>query len=74
MKSQWINPKTGVLEGESVVNAAYKVKIPKGTIIYEGPVGLQDGLSVGGLEHTQIFIYEPWKIKGVEVVSESILK
>ncbi|ALS02417.1 hypothetical protein ATZ33_13780 [Enterococcus silesiacus] len=74
VKPQWINPKTGALEGQSVVNAMYKVKIPKGTVIYEGPVGLQDGLYAGGLEQTQIFVSEPWKIKGVEVISESILK
>lgn len=74
VKPQWINPKTGVLEGQSTVNAVYKVKIPKGTVYYEGPVGLQDGLYSGGLDQTQIFVSEPWKIKGVKIVSESKLK
>lgn len=74
VKPQWINPKTGIYEGKSIVNAVYKIKIPKGTVIYEGPVGLQDGLYAGGLEHTQIFISEPWKIRDIDVISESILK
>ncbi|HAP2865753.1 TPA: hypothetical protein ITS68_001252 [Enterococcus faecalis] len=74
VKPQWINPKTGFLEGQSIVNATYKIKVPKGTTIYEGPVGLQNGLYAGGLDHTQIFISEPWKLKGIEIISESKLK
>lgn len=74
VKPQWINSTTGALDGQSVVNAKYKVKIPKGTIIYEGPVGLQSSIYVGGLNQSQIFISEPWKIRGVEVVSEMPLR
>ncbi|MBO1913866.1 hypothetical protein J4G37_54765, partial [Microvirga sp. 3-52] len=31
VKSQWVDPKTGVLTGTSPLNATYKIKIPKGT-------------------------------------------
>jgi hypothetical protein len=68
VKAQWINPKTGALTGSSPIESVYAVKIPKETIIYEGPAGYQSGVSVGGKE--QIFISEPWDIPGVKVLSE----
>ncbi|MFU0791779.1 MAG: PT-TG domain-containing protein [Virgibacillus proomii] len=74
VKPLWIDPKTGVLTGTSPINATYKVKIPKGTTIYEGPVGYQGGVYSGGLELNQIYIQEPWKIRGVEVISETTIK
>lgn len=74
VKPQWINPQTGVLEGSSPLNATYKVKIPKGTTIYEGPIGSQGGIYSGGMNIEQVFVPEPWKIKGVEAVSEVPLK
>lgn len=52
VKPQWIKRQTGELQGSSIINATYKVKIPKGATIYEGPVVLQDGLYAGGLDNT----------------------
>lgn len=66
VREQWVNPKTGVLEGTSVVNMNYTIKIPKGTIVYEGPVGFQGGPHLGGMNIQQTFIEEPWNIPGIE--------
>ncbi|WP_210470755.1 hypothetical protein [Sporosarcina sp. 6E9] len=74
VKSQWVDPKTGVLTGTSPLNATYKIKIPKGTTIYEGPVGFQGGAFSGGMDINQTFVHEPWKIKGLEVLEEIPLK
>ena len=46
----------------------YKIKIPKGTTIYDGPVGSQGGIYQGGLNKEQIFIDSPWNLDGVEVI------
>lgn len=69
VKEQWISIKTGELEGKSVVDTVYAVKIPKGTKVYTGPVGPQGGTYCGGYDFNQTFIEEPWKIKGVEIIS-----
>ncbi|PEZ08854.1 hypothetical protein CN326_04060 [Bacillus sp. AFS018417] len=74
VKAQWIDPKTGVLTGTSPLESTYAIKIPKGTTIYEGPVGYQGGLYLGGENCNQIFISEPWKINGVEPLSETPIK
>jgi hypothetical protein len=71
VKAQWIDPQTGALTGSSPIESVYAIKIPKGTIIYEGPAGYQSGIFVGGKE--QIFISKPWEIPGVEVISETPL-
>ena len=71
VKRFWTHPRTGVLTGESPVEAVYALRIPKGTTIYQGPVGYQGGISVGG--GNQIFVPEPWAIKGVKVLSEKSL-
>ena len=34
VKPQWIDPITGELTGESVVDTVYAIKIPKGTKVY----------------------------------------
>lgn len=47
------------------------ISIPKGTVIYEDPVGYQGSLYLGGQEKIQIFIRKPWDIDGVKVLSES---
>ncbi|MBO1910123.1 hypothetical protein J4G37_35730, partial [Microvirga sp. 3-52] len=60
--------------GTSPLNATYKIKIPKGTTIYEGPVGFQGGAFSGGMDINQTFVHEPWKIKGLEVLEEIPLK
>ncbi|MDQ0217381.1 transposase [Peribacillus cavernae] len=72
VKAQWIDPKTGVLTGLSPLDTVYAIKIPKGTTIYEGPAGNQGGSYVGG--GNQIFVSEPWRIKGVEVISQNPIR
>lgn len=74
VKPQWIDPKTGVLTGTSTIDSVYKIRIPKGTTIYEGPVGSQGGAYVGGSNIEQIFIDQPWKLRGIEVLEEAPLK
>ena len=74
VKAQWIDPKTGVLTGISPIESTYAVKIPKGTTIYEGPVGYQGGPYLGGENCNQIFISDPWKIEGIEIISETSIK
>ncbi|HEX9060219.1 MAG TPA: hypothetical protein VF941_08555, partial [Clostridia bacterium] len=71
VKSQWIDPKTGVLTGSSPIESVYAVKIPKGTTIYEGPTGYQSGVYLGPQE--QVFISKPWETPGVQVLSETKL-
>jgi RHS repeat-associated protein len=74
VKAQWIDAKTGILTGESVIESIYAIKIPKGTKIYEGPVGYQSGVYLGGVNMTQIFIPEPWNIRGLQVLKEESIK
>jgi hypothetical protein len=50
---------------KSPINAAFGIKIPKGTKIYIGKTGSQGGMHVGGTE--QIIVPESWNIKGAEV-------
>ncbi len=71
VKAQWIDPKTGVLTGTSPIESTYAIKIPKGTTIYEGPVGYQGSSYLGGESCNQIFVSEPWKITELEVLKES---
>ena len=71
---QWIDVKTGVLTGTSPVDTVYKIKIPKGTKIYEGPVGYQKGVYLGGQNQMQIFIETPWKINGVDNLGNTPFK
>lgn len=73
VKSQWIDPSTGVLTGESIIDTAYAIKVPKGTIVYTGPVGPQGGIYCGGYDIMQTFIETPWKLDGIEVISSSPL-
>lgn len=74
VKAQWIDPKTGVLTGESPINTVYAVKIPKGTVIFEGPVGSQGGVYLGGMNTNQIFVHQPWNIPNVKVLGSTPLK
>lgn len=74
VKPQWIDPKSGALTGVSNVNTVYAIRIPKGTKIYEGPVGNQGGIYTGGPNSIQIFIEKPQNIKGAEVVGSTPLK
>jgi len=74
MKPQWIDPKTGVFTVTSELNTVYAVKIPKGTTIYEGPVGNQRGVYLGGPSMNQIFVQTPWSVQGVQVLGSTPLK
>ncbi|MCY7026292.1 hypothetical protein MK367_07080 [Streptococcus sanguinis] len=58
----------GSYSGRSAIDKVYKIKIPKGTTIYDGPVGSQGGIYQGGLNKEQIFIDSPWNLDGVEVI------
>ncbi|MBC2370117.1 hypothetical protein HBP99_15915 [Listeria booriae] len=74
VKYHWIKPQTGKLTGTSIIDAVYEVKIPKGTTIYEGPVGYQGGHYLGGLDNFQVYITRPWELDSVQVLKESTLK
>ncbi|MDI9764956.1 RHS repeat-associated core domain-containing protein [Pantoea dispersa] len=67
VKPQWIDNE-GVLTGTSPLKSVYKVLIPKGTTIYEGPVGYQGGSYFGGQNVTQIFVEQPWQLAGVKIM------
>ncbi len=67
VKDIWTTP-DGVYTGQSLIDKVYKIKIPKGTTIYDGPVASQGGIYQGGLDKIQIFIDSPWNIEGVEVL------
>lgn len=73
VKPQWIDPKTGLMTGESPIDTVFSVKIPAGTEVYVGPVGYQSGVHLGGAAD-QIFVREPWKLSGVEVTGSRPLK
>jgi hypothetical protein len=47
VKAQWIDAKTGVLTGSSPIDTVFSLRIPKGTVIYEGPVSSQGGIYRG---------------------------
>ena len=76
VKPYWTNKQTGmwnIVDGitkvyKSPIEKVYAIKIPAGTIIYEGPVGYQGGMYLGGMETEQVFIQEPWEIPGVTIM------
>ncbi len=74
VKAQWVDLKTGRLEATSTLDVIYAIKIPKGTVMYEGPVGYQGGIYQGGAEIMQTFIPTPWEIPGKEIISETPLQ
>ncbi len=74
VKSQWIDPKTGVLTGSSPIDVVYAIKFPKGTTVYDGPVGYQGGPYLGGPNTNQVFVATPWNIKGVQVMQSTPIK
>ncbi|EUJ46320.1 hypothetical protein [Listeria riparia] len=74
VKYHWIDPVDGNLTGTSKISAVYEVKIPKGTTIYEGPVGYQGGHYLGGMDNFQVYIQRPWELENVVVISENPLK
>ena len=74
MNRQKAQPRKRALTGKSPIDAVHTIKIPKGTKIYEGPVGTQGGVNVGGQDKMQIFVQQPWKIDGVEILESAPLK
>ena len=72
VKEQWIDPVTGEITGRSIIDTNYAIKIPKGTTVYNGPIGYQGGVNLGGDVNLQSFIQEPWKLN-VEVISKTPL-
>lgn len=73
VKDIWTTP-NGVFTGQSPIDKVYEIKIPKGTVIYSGPVGSQGGIYQGGLNKMQIFIDSPWNIKNLEVLNSWVIK
>lgn len=74
VKPQWIDGRTGVLTGQSNIDTVYAVVVPRGTTIYEGPVGTQGGIYVGGPMTNQIFVHQPWNVPGVKVIDSTPLR
>lgn len=68
VKRQWLDRETGALLGESMIDTVYEIKVPKGTVLYEGPVASQGGIYLGGAHVTQVYIRKPWELRGVEVL------
>ena len=39
-----------------MIEQVYEVRVPAGTVMYEGPVAPQGGMYLGGMETNQIFL------------------
>ena len=50
----------------------YEIRISAGTTVYEGPIGYQGDIYLGGMDKKQVFILEPWK--GGEVLNKISIK
>ncbi|WP_369711553.1 hypothetical protein AB8B22_02675 [Leptotrichia sp. HSP-334] len=59
------NLNTGEQTAKSMIEQVYAVRIPAGTVIYEGPVAPQGGMYLGGMETNQIFLPDT-RIPGIE--------
>ncbi|OLO02624.1 VENN motif pre-toxin domain-containing protein, partial [Salinicola socius] len=57
---------------KSPIDTSFSVRIPAGTKVYVGKVGVQEGFYVGGSE--QIVVVKPWAIEGVNVLEARPLK
>jgi hypothetical protein len=68
IKPRWLDA-DGRVRGVSEIDAYYAARIPKGTDVYAGPVGSQGGIHVGGQDHLQLFIPQPWS-KGVTIIGD----
>lgn len=73
VKRHWTDPVTGAHKFTSDINTVYKIKVPKGTTVFKGPVGPQGAAYCGGSNIMQIFIETPWKLKGIEVLGKTPL-
>lgn len=74
VKPYWTNKRTGMWEkndlgidisGKSKIEKIYTVRVPAGTVIYEGPVAPQGGMYLGGMEINQIFLPDT-RLPGIE--------
>ena len=74
VKPYWTNNRTGMWEkndlgidisGKSKIEKIYTVRVPAGTVIYEGPVAPQGGMYLGGMETNQIFLPDT-RLPGIE--------
>ena len=74
VKPYWTNKRTGMWEkndlgidisGKSKIEKIYAVRVPAGTVIYEGPVAPQGGMYLGGMETNQIFLPDT-RLPGIE--------
>jgi hypothetical protein len=82
VKREWTNPATGEIPADSTRTQkqlelwSYTAMIPKGTVVYSGPVASQGGVHMGGLTTKQYFIPEPWKLvsKGAAIVAKEPFK
>lgn len=72
IKPRW-HDSEGNLIGESLLESLYKVRIPSGTTIYEGPVGYQGDFFLGGQDRIQVYVDQPWNIEGLEIDPEKPL-
>ncbi|MBN6716540.1 hypothetical protein JSY17_21320 [Pseudomonas capsici] len=57
---------------QSPIDTSFAVRIPAGTTVYVGKVGVQEGFYIGGTE--QIVVVKPWAIEGVKVLDAEPLK
>jgi len=82
VKRQWTDPATGEMPGGSARPQdqlelwSYTAVIPKGTVLYSGPVGSQGGAHLGGPSTKQYFIRQAWKLesKGGAIVGKQRFK
>ena len=51
----------------SLIDTQFAIKIPKGTSVYVGQIGTQNGFYVGGAQ--QVVIPKAWSVPGAEVIS-----
>ena len=64
----------GTVVGKSPIDAYYNLRIPKGAVVYEGPVGYQKDLHLGGQDIMQIYIHKPWELRKAEVLNEVLIR
>ena len=64
--SEWTkNLRTGEQTAKSMIEQVYVVRVPAGTVIYEGPIAPQGGMYLGGMETKQIFVPDT-RLPGIE--------
>jgi phosphatidylserine/phosphatidylglycerophosphate/cardiolipin synthase-like enzyme len=73
IRLRWLDYKTGWIDGLSIIDSIYKYRIPKGSIIYEGPVSYQGDCFAGGRDKMQIYIDKD-TLKTAEIWDEVLQK